>query len=369
MVDCQFQVNTWLQSSESFLGTGKVLTLYGGTYSGATDEDKRVYIKEYNDSWRGTGIHTSYSQPFTVSSFNNSITLYFFIEGQGFSYSPNVYGLSGTAILPDYVKPTAPTWTNITPNPCDVNNKPTITWGGAVAGSSGQLLYDVEVRSTIPSGGWTNWLRISNSQTTTSYYEIYLRNMNIYGQTAYVGVQYQYRIRVYDGVGAEGVGTSDWRETSPLSVTFALPTAPNVTWNTNTIKRKQGATVNWSGANGGSGTITNYLLYLDLMPSTNGNIIKRQEYTLTGNSFYVDVPNLFSEAKNGNYIRATMYTNNSWGQRSMQSNYAFLLIKGNQIWIKINGSWKEGECYIKINGAWKEGVPYLKVNGNWKEST
>lgn len=368
MVDCQFQVNTWLQSSESFLGTGKVLTLYGGTYSGATDEDKRVYIKEYNDSWRGTGIHTSYSQPFTVSSLNNSMTLYFFIEGQGFSNSPNVYNLSGTAILPDYNPPSAPTWTNINPNPCNINSRPTITWGGAVAGSNGVLVYDVEVASTKSSGGWTEWLRISNSQSATSYNEIVLSGMNVNGQRPFVGVKYKYRIRSYDGKTSYETGLSAWKESPELTVSFTAPSAPTVRWSASTVKRNKSVNVSWSGANGGSGTITNYTLVVSLVGANQSTVISTKTYTQTSTSRTINVLSEFPSAKNGNYLKANVYTNNSWGQRSSASNSVYTLVKGNQMWVKINGTWREGECYIKINGAWREGLPYIKINGTWKES-
>ena len=76
----------------------------------------------------------------------------------------------------------------------------------------------------------------------------------------------------------------------------------------------------------------------------------------------------FPSAKNGNYLKANVYTNNSWGQQSSASNSVYTLVKGNQMWVKINGTWREGECYIKINGAWREGLPYIKINGTWKES-
>ncbi len=365
-VDCQFQVNAWLQSSVSYLGTGYTLDLYGGTYSGSTD--RHVVIREWGDRWSGTEVHTSYSDWFSVNSVESSITLYFFIEGTGFSTSANVYGLSGVATLPDYISPKAPTWTNITPNPCNINSRPTISWGGATAGSSGQLLYDIEVRSTKGDGSWTNWLRIVNSQTATSYNEIVLANMSVLGQKPFVGVKYQYRIRVYDGVGGEGKGNSAWINTAELKVDFTLPTAPIVQWNASTVKRNKSATVSWSGANGGSGTITNYKLVIDLTGSNKTTIISSQTYTQSTTSKIIDVLSLFPSAKNGNYLKATVYTNNSWGQQSAASQAVYILVKGNQLWVKIDGSWKEGECYIKIDGSWREGLPYIKLNGSWKES-
>lgn len=44
-------------------------------------------------------------------------------------------------------------------------------------------------------------------------------------------------------------------------------------------------------------------------------------------------------------------------------------LEGNNISMKINGSWKKGKAYVKVNGAWKKAIPYVKVNGSWKKST
>ena len=44
-------------------------------------------------------------------------------------------------------------------------------------------------------------------------------------------------------------------------------------------------------------------------------------------------------------------------------------VRGNQMWIKINGSWIEGDTYFKINGSWVEATPYIKIDGSWKETS
>ena len=363
-VSLQFQVNAWLSSGGKLL-TGYTLDLYGGSYSGSSQA--HVNIRGYNDRWTDSSIHTSYSDWFTVDNINSSITLYFFIEGTGFSASPNLYGLSGTAAIPAYNPPSAPTWTSISPNPCAITNKPVVSWGGASAGSSGQLLYDIEVRSTKSSGGWTDWLRIKNSYSGTSYTEIVLSGMNVHGQKPYVGVKYQYRIRSYGNLAGDS-DLSAWKTTSELTVSFTAPTAPTVKWNPTTVKKNKTTTLSWSGASGGSGSITNYKVVINLTEKNKTTILSTNTSTQSGTSMIVDVLKTFSTAKNGNYLKATVYTNNSWGQQSSGSTPVYALVKGNQIWIKIGGSWKEGECYVKINGSWKEGLPYIKVNGSWKES-
>lgn len=43
-------------------------------------------------------------------------------------------------------------------------------------------------------------------------------------------------------------------------------------------------------------------------------------------------------------------------------------LEGNNMCMKINGSWKKGKAYVKVNGAWKKATPYVKVNGSWKKS-
>lgn len=44
-------------------------------------------------------------------------------------------------------------------------------------------------------------------------------------------------------------------------------------------------------------------------------------------------------------------------------------LEGNNMRMKINGSWKKGKAYVKVNGAWKKATPYVKVSGSWKKST
>ncbi len=44
-------------------------------------------------------------------------------------------------------------------------------------------------------------------------------------------------------------------------------------------------------------------------------------------------------------------------------------LEGNNMRMKISGSWKKGKAYVKVNGAWKKATPYVKVNGSWKKST
>lgn len=361
----RFQVNAKL-GAYSYIGTGHYLDFYGGTTSGSTQA--HVQMLDYGSRWTEGWDGWYATNWFDVDSTASSITLYFFIQGQGFTTSQDIYNLSGVSDAPAYIAPTAPTWVSISPNPCNINNKPIITWGGAVAGSNGVLVYDVEVASTKSGGGWTNWVRISNSQSSTTYNEGILTNMNIDGQRPFVGVKYKYRIRSYDGKTGYDTGLSAWKESPELTVSFTAPSAPTVRWSASTVKRNKSTSVSWSGANGGSGTITNYTLVVSLVGANQSTVISTKTYTQTSTSKIINVLSEFPSAKNGNYLKANVYTNNSWGQRSSASSSVYTLVKGNQMWVKINGTWREGECYIKINGAWREGLPYIKVNGTWRES-
>ena len=44
-------------------------------------------------------------------------------------------------------------------------------------------------------------------------------------------------------------------------------------------------------------------------------------------------------------------------------------LEGNNMRMKISGSWKKGKAYIKVSGSWKKATPYVKVNGAWKKTS
>lgn len=367
-VKVTFDITTTLNRGGVIDTLGPVI-FYGGSYSGSTQASTTIKNRE-GDQWGPAGNDGApryRSCSFTITTTDSNMNLYFRVDVGDLS-SPHALSEQRVNVsIPSYVAPTAPTWVNINPNPCNINSKPIISWGGAKAGSNGQLLYDIEVRSTKGDGNWTNWLRIVNSQSSTTYNETVLKNMNVYGQKPFVGVKYKYRIRSYDGETGDR-GLSAWKESPELTVSFTAPSAPTVRWSASTVKRNKSTSVSWSGANGGSGTITNYTLVVSLVGANQSTVISTKTYTQTSTSKIINVLSEFPSAKNGNYLKANVYTNNSWGQRSSASNSVYTLVKGNQMWVKINGTWREGECYIKINGAWREGLPYIKVNGTWKES-
>ncbi len=484
------------------------------------ENNASVHIKEYYDRW---SVGTDRTR-------RRECTLSFESTGSNFEVGCNVTVPAGHVSIampnqykwlttPEFESPTAPTWCNINPNPCGIDNKPLITWGGAKQGSLGVLAYDVQVRSSRPSGGWTNWLQISDAQEKTSYQEVILRQMSVHGQAPFLGVKYQYRIRSTD----KKYSWTGWIESNELSVSFNNPTAPtSYTLSPTSVKKDGEVKISWSGANGGSGGIDSYQLqyriynkntsqwspwilgyqgastnYTFKVPNFYGiqdgtyfikvfadnsfvisvkgasnkdgaNIIiyknenhDNQKFNIKylGNGLYqilnvnsgksLDVENggqvkgtnvlqwtynggynqqwvirknvdnsytFLSQANwlaldidggtiendrniqvwddnntnaqkfilsplsqidenkksvlnNGDLIQFRIRTKNSWGQFS--NNYLTtnsVTIRGNQMWIKINGTWVEGDVYFKTNNAWTEATPYIKINNNWQES-
>ena len=328
-------------------------------------------IKGYYDRW---AVNTARTRTRTCSMSFTDIGSSFNI---GFNMTIPSSRPAGAAFRIDYHEmwlnapsfnaPSQPTWINITPNPCGIDNRPLITWGGAGAGTLGRLYYDVEVKSTRPDGSWTNWLNIARGQSGTSYQEIALRGMNVYGQTPFVGVRYKYRVRSSDG----SYLTSGWIETADLNAAFTSPTPPsNYSLSTKTLKKDGTVKISWSGASGGSGSISSYQLdYLIYNHKTSTWTNWPTAYNGTATSYDFAIADYYANASNGDTLQFRIRTYNSWGQWSTYTTTGLITIRGNQMWIKINGSWQEGDTYLKINGSWKEATPYIKINGSWKETS
>lgn len=333
-------------------------------------------ISSTDDTWRASSEASR-----TVKIYSNAITL---TGGttQGVAYQ--VYSnLSSGAMQMPYTETgvdyptfngvTKPTWISATPNPCEINQAPLITWGGASAGSMGTLVYDIQVQSSKPDGSWTDWLTIGSGRAGTSYPEIPLKNMNVLGQTAFIGVKYQYRVRSSDAQ----YTTSDWIYIT-ISTSFISPSTPRSSWwNVSSLPKnatRSPFTLSWSGATGGSGNITGYKIVFRAYHQATKSWTDwawTQAYTTNTSNKTFWFPESVSKLepfKNNDRIQAAIMTINSWGADSGWYWSPELLIRGNQVWIKINGSWREGEPFIKINGSWKEGEPFVKINGSWRES-
>lgn len=335
---------------------------YGSNSASAT-------IKEYYDRWSvGTPRTREVSCSMRFPSTESSFTIDFNISTPSPNQSLNTGDQSITIETDAFVKPTNPTWFSYTPNPCSINQAPLFTWGGAQAGSTGVLRYDIIVRSSKPEGGWTEWLQISNNQVNASYQEVVLSQMNIYGVKPFYGVRYQYGIRSSDG----GYSTADsWYHPADVVPIFREPTAPSdISVSTTSPKLDGSVTLKWSGATGGDGKIEGYRL--DVRSSRKGSgswAVWVKKYEGSNTSYTYDIQKNFPTAKNGDSIQFRISTYNSWGQTSSYSYSAVITFRSNQIYVKVNGSWREGILYVKVNGNWREGKPYIKVNASWREGT
>lgn len=330
-------------------------------------------IKGYSDRWyysdkaRRTKI-CSMALTTTASSVEVAFNLTVPAGNSTFAVPTTTVTLEDT----DYSAPSAPTWINITPNPCGVTSAPVITWGGASAGSLGTLLYDIEVRQTKTNGEWTNWVRWSSAQSAASYTCPTIENTTIDGTSTFAGVQYQYRVRSSDG----SYETSDWITSSNLTVTFTSPTAPtSVTWNVSKAEPGDSVTLRWSGASGGSTGITWYRVRMRVYTQSTGTWSDWRTMSYPTSTSYTvaltDSYNIFANLDSGDLIQGSVRVTNDYDQVSSEAySSGYVTISGNNVvWIKVNDTWKEGQCYIKISDTWREGTPYIKVNDTWREAT
>ena len=137
-----------------------------------------------------------------------------------------------------------------------------------------------------------------------------------------------------------------------------------------TVKKDGTIGLSWSGATGGAGSISSYIVssrYFNHKTTSWSGWKKLYQGNRSNYSF--NVTNVYPNAQNGDSIQLRISTTNSWGQESTYLVTISIKIRGNQIWLKVNGSWLEGDLYDKENGSWSEGLPYLKNIGSWKEST
>lgn len=353
---------------------GSETGLYSGwqlTFKMTSGSVSNTVVMKNNNSWMWSSEPSrTKTCSITITTKNNTAPVTCQITTNNSSYTAGTMPASAgkyTVSLPSFTAPTAPTWININPNPCNINSNPVITWGGAKAGSMGVLKYDLAVRSTTPSGSWTDWVSLLAATSSTSYTNPILNKMNINGQKPFNGVKYQYRVRSWDG----SYANSSWFNSSNLTVGFVAPTAPtSFKWNTTSLKKGDSFSITWSGATGGSGSITKYeAQFRYYQKSTNQWSSYTTKYIGSVASYGASLSTLFPDAKNGDKVQIQVRTNNSWDMWSGYAGSSQLPIRANQIWIKVNGVWVEGDCYIKNNNSWVEGMPYIKVNNSWKEST
>lgn len=348
--------------------------------SGYFNYDGEINFNMWSGSNYASANIKTYSERWTTSmprSRTRTCSMTFANTGGALSIGWNVTVPSGHSSIavperyvslgvPSYNAPTAPSWININPNPCEVNSSALISWGGASAGSLGVLRYDVQVRALTPSNAWTSWVTLAYAQAPTSFTVQKFTGTTVSGQTPYVGIKYQYRVRSNDNAYA----SSGWITTPELGITFIAPTVPTNYMISDTSVKKDGSLdISWSGATGGSGTIASYVLeYRFYNHRTSSWSAWDSISSSSADSYTFNVQEFQPTASNGDLIQFRIKTINSWGQESTYLITSSIKVRGNQLWIKKGGSWVEGECYIKSSGSWKEGTPYVKTNGSWKES-
>lgn len=330
---------------------------YGNSRASAT-------IKGYSDRWYYSDeVSRTRTCSMTFTTTASSVDIGFNVTTPApntrFSVPDTIVTLDGTG----FSAPTAPTWTNITPNPCGINSAPTITWGGANPGSLGVVYYDVEIRQTQTNGNWTDWVRLASAQTPTRYAGQTINSTRVLGNSPFVGVKYQYRVRSSDNA----YTTSSWVNTTELGVGFGSPTPPTtLTWRAPDTKPGTRVTLSWSGASGGTGSISAYEVQYRIYTNSTSTWRQWQVGTTTTNtSWTYTIPQTLSD---NDRIQARVRVRNSWGQYSDYSTSGVITVQDNQIWVNVNGTWRKGKIYIKINGTWREGKAYIKVNGTWRES-
>lgn len=109
---------------------------------------------------------------------------------------------------------------------------------------------------------------------------------------------------------------------------------------------------------------------------TANRVCKKVEYQVNGGSW---VTASTAEANNGTFTASGLKEGSSntinvrvtrkASGRTATKSATVTTLEGNNMRMKINGSWKKGKAYVKVNGAWKKATPYVKVNGSWKKST
>ena len=74
---------------------------------------------------------------------------------------------------------------------------------------------------------------------------------------------------------------------------------------------------------------------------------------------------------NSNFTLTVSYSNASMTRIYCPENHNFILTvnytKGCQVYVKVNGAWKEATPYVKVGGVWKEASPSIKISGTWKQ--
>lgn len=314
-----------MSNTAGYIGTG----YYANFNMWCSPASSSVVIKSPEETWRGTSeiSRTRYCS-MVIGTSGNTLDVGFNISVKPGQVALNIPDKAVTISVPPFNPPTPPSWISINPNPCSLDESPLITWGGASVGSLGRLYYDVETRAQKPNGEWTAWLRISENQSSASYQGTTIRNTNVWGQTFFPGIRFQYRVRSDDG----SYSSSNWKESPFLDVTYSNPTAPtSYTLSDKKIKKNGNVSLSWFGATGGSGTISEYEVEYRIY---NHNTVTWSDWLLgyvgTSLSYNFDLSSLYSVSSSTYYIKSNKNTSYVMGVlNSSKENNAGIVISQN----------------------------------------
>ena len=170
-----------------------------------------VVIKNVNSWYASDEMSRTKRCSITLSTTSSSASVSCSVTTSMSQYAAGTMPTQRTTVsLPAYRAPSTPTTISISPNPCAISGRPTVTWSGATAGSAGRIYYDLERRCTKSNGSWTSWERVLTNTRNTSYQSAVLSGLTVSGQSPFVGIQYQYRVRSTDN----GTTTSSWKVSS-----------------------------------------------------------------------------------------------------------------------------------------------------------
>jgi hypothetical protein len=198
--------------------------------------------------------------------------------------------------------PTAPT--SFSASPATYNNENvTLSWSGAVAGTSTIKQYNIEHCTSTNGSAWTSWAvltTVTSSSTSGS---------KVVTPTTVAGTYTKYRINVTDTLGAV---SSSYRESNSIYAAITACGAPTACSVSSTLAEGN-VTLSWSGASNGAGnTISSYeIQYSESSDgSTWGTWMALTTVATTATSGSVSVS---PSATRGNYRRFQVRTRGTAG--------------------------------------------------------
>ena len=161
--------------------------------------------------------------------------------------------------------------------------------------------------------------------------------------------------------------TSGYSTEYPTITLAKLPTMPTTSTAGASVKQTDQLTFSWSGATAGSGSISNYRVWLQVLPKDTTAWVSGGEKVNAMTTSYTYLVSSLG-LKPGDKYRFTIKAYNSYGLESETYTSATFTITGGTIKAKVSGAWRDGEVYVKVNGAWRKGQRvFTKVNGSWRE--